>query len=451
MKRLFIIFAAFALATSAWAAVASLKVGTGTEENTLAAGDAYITGDTEVDGVLLLDAIAIPADDVTPDVAGGNIAVTGVNTVPTAITDLDNPIPGATYTLICGDVANASTIADAGNFTLADAWAPATIGDSIVLYCFADNDYRELSRTYVAAAGGPVIGDPFLAGPGAVGAPAYSYQADPDSGRYWVGANSFADAVGGVQQVLYDGTGITVTGINGPIGTVTPAAGTFTNVDVGGTFNFGQDPADLVNGYKEIGTYISGTVDGFDHGSDAHLAVVWDTTNVVGLGTNTVTGLDGWNQLITGGGGGPDMESTRSNGLHVNAAYAPRLEGVVDLGAIAAGQTFYFGFWAAANRYAEIIHEPATSANWLLRVDDTAGAETIDSGVAATVNPTKLEISVTAGGVVDWAIDDVDMATAGLTNLMANDHYIEWRILDVAAAAHTINMDYVILEQLKQQ
>ncbi len=285
---------------------------------------------------------------------------------------------------------------------------------------------------------------------GGVGAPSVYITGSATTGIYQSAGDEIAISVVGGEVVRWDGTGTISVGFNGPIGTTVPAAGTFTDVDVGGTFNFGQDPADLIAGYKEIGDYIS-CVCPFSHGSDAHLAVIFDLTNVVGAGTNTVSGLDGWNQLITGGAGGPDMESTRSNGLHMNAAYAPRIECVVDLGAIAAGQTFFFGFWAAANRFAEIIHEPATGANWLLRVDDTTGAETVDSGVAATLNPTKLAITVSAGGVVDWAIDDVDMATVGLTNLMANDHYIEWRILDVAAAPHTVDIDYYIGEQLKQQ
>jgi hypothetical protein len=342
------------MAAASWGAQADCFVGAGTPENTFAEGDCYVTGDTEVDGVLLLDAIAIPVDDVTPDVSGGNIAVTGINTVPTAITDLDNPIPGAEYTIICGDIANASTIADAGNFTLEGAWNPVAIGDSIKLYCRADNDYIEVSRTFIAG---------------------------------------------------------------------------------------GEGRGDYI-------TYI----DTFDVGNDADLAVRWDVTNVVGAGTNDETTLDGWNRLITGGAGGPDMESTRSNGLNHYRAYAPRIECVVDLAAVAAGQNFYFGFWAAGNEFAEIIHEPATSANWLLRVDDTAGADTVDSGVAATTDPTKLELAVTAAGVVSWAIDDVAMTVVGMTNNMtANAHYVEWRLLDVAAAAHTADVDYFMSEQLRQQ
>ena len=193
-------------------------------------------------------------------------------------------------------------------------------------------------------------------------------------------------------------------------------------------------------------------IDGFDVGNDADLAVRWDLTQVVGAGTNTETVVDGWNNLVTGGAGGPDMESTRSNGLHLYAGYAPRLECVVDLTAVAAGQTFFFGFWGAANDFAEIIHEPATSANWLIRVDDTAGATTHDSGIAAVAGtPTKLEIWVTAGGVVGAAINDVNVAVAGLDPMTLTAKYVEWRILDVAAAVHTVAVDYFVQEQNKME
>lgn len=288
---------------------------------------------------------------------------------------------------------------------------------------------------------------------GAVGAPFWAVTGSLTTGPYQTAADEIGMAVAGGNVGTWDGTGLQAVGFNGPIGTVTPAAGTFTNVDVGGTFNFGQDPADLIAGYKEIGDYIS-YIETFDGGSDANLAADYNIATVVGAGTNTVTVRDGWNELVTGGAGGPDSEMTRSLGLAILSEDAPRIEGVVELAVVAAGQSMHFGFWAAATRYVEIIHEPATSANWLLRVDDTAGAETEDSGVAAVqTTPTKLAITVTAGGVVDWSIDDVDMATAGITNLMtnANAHYWRFYLVDVAAAPHTAALDYVVIEKLRQQ
>lgn len=452
MKRFLFILALLALVSTAWSAVADLKVGNGTPENTMAAGDGYFTGDLEVDGVFLEDAVTAGADDTTPTVAGGNVLVTGVNTVPTAITTLDDEIPGATYTIICGDVANPSTIADAGQFNLTNDWVPATIGDALKVYCRAANTFDEVSRSYKAADGGPVIGDPFLAGADAVGAPGHSWIADPNSGIRNSAPNVMSFVTDGADRGTCD-----VNGLNAALGGTTPNPAVVTTLTANGdtAFNenvtFGQGQDDLIVAYKERSNYITYS-DTFDVGNDADLAVRWDLTQVVGLGTNEETTVDGWNTLTTGGAGGPDSECTRTNGLNHYRAYAPRIECSVDLGAVAAGQNFRFGFYAAANEFVEIIHEPATSANWLLRVDDTAGAETIDSGVPATLNATKLEIAVTNAGVITWAIDDVAMTVVGLTNNMtANAHYVRWILTDVAAAAHTASIDYFLSEQLKQQ
>ena len=85
-------------------------------------------------------------------------------------------------------------------------------------------------------------------------------------------------------------------------------------------------------------------------------------------------------------------------------------------------------------------------------MDDTGGATTHDSGIAAAAGtPTKLEIWVDAAGAVGAAIDDVEVAVAGLDLMTANPHYAEWRILDVAGAPHTIAIDYFVSEQLKVQ
>lgn len=457
MRKLLITLAVLAMALPVYGRVRDLFVGVGTETPAAAqgVGTVYAAGSIETDGVLILDAAnAIAPDDVTPSVAGGNIFTTGINTGATVITDLDNPYPGATYTLICGSIAGGfqSTIADAGNFTLDGAWAPATVGDSIMLFCRADNDYVEVGRAYAVA--GPIVGDPFAAGPDAVGGPGFTWIGALTDGMYHVGAGDIGIACGGVQQAHIDATGVTAVGFNGPLGTVVPAAATVTDLNVTGDSTIvGQTPADLVGGYKGRGDYIT-YINTFDEGTDTELADQWDIATLVVGGGSSVTELttDGWVTLATGGGGGPDSAGIRTNGLNHYPAYAPRIETVVDLGTVAAGSNnFYFGFWAAANRFVEIIFEPATSANWLLRVDDTAGAETEDSGVAATVNPTKLEIAITAGGVVSWAIDDVAMPVTGITNLMANAHYARAYLLDVAAAGHTAEIDWFMSEQLRQQ
>jgi hypothetical protein len=49
-----------------------------------------------------------------------------------------------------------------------------------------------------------------------------------DSGLYYIADDDFAISIGGVLNTEWDATGLTAIGINGPIGTVVPAAGTFT-------------------------------------------------------------------------------------------------------------------------------------------------------------------------------------------------------------------------------
>lgn len=88
----------------------------------------------------------IAADDATPNVSTGVIFFTSDNSAPTAITDLDSPTAGQTlWICIGGTGANASTIADGGNFNLSAAWSPG-LDDCIHLLVHADNDYVELSR-----------------------------------------------------------------------------------------------------------------------------------------------------------------------------------------------------------------------------------------------------------------------------------------------------------------
>ena len=87
-----------------------------------------------------------------------------------------------------------------------------------------------------------------------------------------------------------------------------------------------------------------------------------------------------------------------------------------------------------------------------IRDSDTAGATTHDSGIIAVLGtPTKLEIWTDAAGAIGAAIDDVNVAVAGLDPMTLTAKYVEWRILDVAAAAHTVAIDYYIQEQLKME
>jgi len=390
-------------------------------------------------------------DDVTPTVAGGNVFYTGINTAPTAITDLDNPVAGATYVIRCGSIAggNQSTIADAGNFTLDGAWAPATVGDNITLYCVADNAYVEMGRAY--AVPGPRLGYPFAATGAAPGVPEYTFIGDLNTGLDYNAADTFDLVTAGAARITVSATGlegIAGAGFNGPLGAVGPAAATVTDFAATGSMEMGQDFGEMFNNYRRTETIKE--IDDFNGGVDATYGVKYNIAGVVGAGTNTVTVRDSWSNLVTGGAGGPDMESTVTVGLDYLRAYAPRAESVVDLVAVG-GQRFEWGFYGGAADYAEIVYDTAIGANWVLQVDDGGGVETIDSTIAVTVNPTKLEIAVSNAGVVTWAIDDVPCTTVGLVNNMtANPQSFRWMLTDIAAAVHTAAVDYIEIERNKR-
>jgi hypothetical protein len=89
----------------------------------------------------------LTANDVTPDVSTASVWKSVANSGATVLTDLDSPIVGAFYTIICGSATNPISIADGAPFSLSAAWAPDSVGDNIVLYVNADNDYYEISRS----------------------------------------------------------------------------------------------------------------------------------------------------------------------------------------------------------------------------------------------------------------------------------------------------------------
>lgn len=106
----------------------------------------YGTNSISTGGKIYVNIDSFDADDVTPDVSGGNFFLTVENSGATAITDLDSPQAGQIVIIICGHTTNAPTIADSGNFALTAAWAPDSVGDSITLFVAADNTYYELAR-----------------------------------------------------------------------------------------------------------------------------------------------------------------------------------------------------------------------------------------------------------------------------------------------------------------
>ncbi len=439
------------MASTALAGVASLFVGTGTPENTVGAGDGYFTGELETDSVFIpATGTAFVPDATTPPVTTGNTYYTGINTVATAITNFTGEIAGCEYQIICGSVAggNPSTIADGGAvFFLEQDWVPATVGDSITLKCQAPNVFYETARDYVTP--GPDTASIYLAGDGLIGVPAIAFTADANLGLWRSAANTLSCVNAGAEiWNSTTATGLSATEFNGPLGATAPAAITGTNYIGSGSMEMGQDFGEMFNNYRRTETIKE--IDDFNGGVDATYNVKYVTAGVVGAGTNTVTVRDSWSELVTGGAGGPDMESTVTVGLDYLRAFAPRAESVVDLLAVG-GQRLHWGFYSGAAAYAEIVYDTAIGVNWLLQVDDGGGVETIDSTIAVTNAPTKLEIVVTAAGVITWAIDDVPCTTVGLVNNMtAAAHSFRWMLTDIAAASHTVAVDYVEIERNKR-
>ena len=108
-------------------------------------GTSTPTGKLDVNGTFVQKAVTIVADDVTPDVSGGNIFITSANTGATVITDIDNPVAGQVIYIIGGSDVSSSTIADSGNFNLNSSWT-ASEDDVLILFVIADNNYIELGR-----------------------------------------------------------------------------------------------------------------------------------------------------------------------------------------------------------------------------------------------------------------------------------------------------------------
>ena len=96
-------------------------------------------------GTAAASVLAFAADDATPSVAGATEFVTNANTQATAITGLDNAVTGNTYTIHGAGSTYASTIANAGNFSLTAAMT-LSAGKSITLIALGDGKFAEISR-----------------------------------------------------------------------------------------------------------------------------------------------------------------------------------------------------------------------------------------------------------------------------------------------------------------
>lgn len=91
------------------------------------------------------DSYQFPADATTPSVQGATVFITAANTNATAITDLTDAVAGVVYTIHGAGTANASTIANGGNFVLTKDMT-LKAGAFIQLVKAADGKFYEVAR-----------------------------------------------------------------------------------------------------------------------------------------------------------------------------------------------------------------------------------------------------------------------------------------------------------------
>ncbi len=91
------------------------------------------------------DSYQFPTDATTPSVQGATVFITAANTKATAITDLTDAVAGVVYTIHGAGAANASTIANGGNFVLTAAMT-LEAGAFIQLVKAADGKFYEVAR-----------------------------------------------------------------------------------------------------------------------------------------------------------------------------------------------------------------------------------------------------------------------------------------------------------------
>lgn len=90
-------------------------------------------------------AYQFPADATAPSVAGASTFITGTNTKATAVTELKDAVEGTVYTIHGNGEANASTIANGGNFVLTAA-ITLKAGTYIRVVKGADGKFYEVAR-----------------------------------------------------------------------------------------------------------------------------------------------------------------------------------------------------------------------------------------------------------------------------------------------------------------
>lgn len=196
--------------------------------------------------------------------------------------------------------------------------------------------------------------------------------------------------------------------------------------------------------------------DGFDFTAYAQ---AYDLTSLaVGAGTNDITTTPSKVTLTTDTNAN-DQEGTQSIAAVISRDQNPRLEGVVDLDSIDNCE-FWFGFntqsdggHTSADEFALIGFDDSVSNNWQLYVCDGLGViETIDSGTAASVWPTKMEIMISGidnDGKVYWKIEDEAQTSNSSIYMTSDPHYIQFFGVTETTASKVFEIDYIEYEVRK--
>ena len=112
----------------------------------VSAGQTAYSVSSTSNSAVINGAVTAADGDTTPTVRGVRTLLIPSNTGATAISQLDDAIPGQRVTIIATNATNPSTLADSGNFTLSAAWAPG-IGDTITLATANGTAWYEVCRS----------------------------------------------------------------------------------------------------------------------------------------------------------------------------------------------------------------------------------------------------------------------------------------------------------------
>jgi len=181
---------------------------------------------------------------------------------------------------------------------------------------------------------------------------------------------------------------------------------------------------------------------------DTHLALEYIVVNSVVCSTTPGS------LTIATAGTGVATASITTRTKCFRRADKPRMDGHVTLTEITAC-LHDIGFYKDANEYAMLTYNVATDPNWQMIIDDASGADTLDTGVAASTDKIFVEIEIATDGTVYLWIDGISIdiahtAAGAVANKVSADGMF-WKAsaTEAAAAAKTSTIGAVTYGQRK--